>query len=115
MIETLETIIEPIPSDTAIGHESVIQVVPFGEGDSTVELYRRFAGVSSECRAGEHIAAIVSSGILNTPDHFSATGGRRDGSTFEKPSTRWPDFRSDLPPRGSVLAITKSDGGEIDS
>ena len=38
-----------------------------------------------------------------------------EGSTYDKPSTRWPDFRPDLPPRGSVLAITKNDGGEIGS
>ena len=38
-----------------------------------------------------------------------------DGSSFDKPSTRWPDFRPDLPPRSSVLAITKNDGGEIGS
>jgi uncharacterized protein len=38
-----------------------------------------------------------------------------DGSSYEKPSTRWPDFRPDLPPRGSVIAITKDDGGEIGS
>jgi secreted PhoX family phosphatase len=36
-----------------------------------------------------------------------------DGSTFDKPSTRWPDFRPDLPPRSAVIAITKNDGGEI--
>jgi secreted PhoX family phosphatase len=36
-----------------------------------------------------------------------------DGSTFDKPSTRWPDFRPDLPPRSAVLAITRRDGGEI--
>jgi secreted PhoX family phosphatase len=36
-----------------------------------------------------------------------------DGSTFDQPSTRWPDFRNDLPPRGSVIAVTKNDGGEI--
>jgi secreted PhoX family phosphatase len=38
-----------------------------------------------------------------------------DGSTFDKPSTRWPDFKPDMGPRGSVLAITKNDGGEIGS
>jgi secreted PhoX family phosphatase len=34
-------------------------------------------------------------------------------STFEDPSTRWPDFKPTMPPRPAVLAITKRGGGKI--
>ncbi|MGH8690250.1 MAG: PhoX family protein [Burkholderiales bacterium] len=39
--------------------------------------------------------------------------GDEKGSTFDKPSTPWPDYRPDIPPRSSVVAITKNDGGEV--
>jgi uncharacterized protein len=39
--------------------------------------------------------------------------GEDDGSSFDRPSTRWPDFRPDLPPRPSVIAITRRGGGPV--
>ena len=36
-------------------------------------------------------------------------------STYENPSTRWPDFKPNMPPRPSIVAITRKGGGKIAS
>lgn len=39
--------------------------------------------------------------------------GQNDGSDYDTPSTRWPDFEPNMPPRPSVVAITRDGGGAI--
>jgi uncharacterized protein len=34
-------------------------------------------------------------------------------ASYENPSTRWPDFRPDMPPRPAIVAVTKRGGGKI--
>jgi hypothetical protein len=46
-------------------------------------------------------------------DGAKAFKGFERNSTFEDPATRWPDFKPDMPPRPSVVAITRKDGGVI--
>ncbi|WP_439575522.1 PhoX family protein [Phreatobacter sp.] len=36
-------------------------------------------------------------------------------SVYEAPSTRWPDFRPDMPPRPAIVVVTKAGGGRIGS
>lgn len=39
--------------------------------------------------------------------------GDGDDATYDSPTTRWPDFSDAMPPRPSILAIRRKDGGSI--
>ena len=39
--------------------------------------------------------------------------GDGDGATYEAPTTRWPDFAPDMPPRPSVMALRRKQGGPV--
>jgi uncharacterized protein len=41
--------------------------------------------------------------------------GDGDQASFENPTTRWPDFHETMPPRPSVVAIRRKDGGPIEA
>ena len=39
--------------------------------------------------------------------------GEGPGSSYDHPSTRWPDFDPAMPPRPAIVAVTRQGGGEI--
>jgi len=60
------------------------------------------------------------SGVCLTPDDRSLFvsvqhPGEEEGSDFQQPSTRWPDFLPDQPPRPGVVLIEHGDGALIGS
>ncbi len=61
-------------------------------------------------------------GPMTTPDmttmfvavqHPGQGEGPNGPSSYASPSTRWPDFSPDMPPRPSVVAITRRGGGKV--
>lgn len=39
--------------------------------------------------------------------------GLTDKATYQQPGSRFPDYRPDMPPRPSVVAVYRDDGGKI--
>ena len=92
-----------------------VEMAPEGENRATSKLFFR-------CPIGAELC-----GPYFTPDQETlfvavqhpGTDGTKDYkrfgrvSTFEDPATRWPDFDERMPPRPSVLVITRKDGGKI--
>lgn len=53
-----------------------------------------------------------------TPDgetFFLSVQHPGERSSFEKPTTRWPDFDPAMPPRSAIIAIRKTGGGRVGS
>jgi secreted PhoX family phosphatase len=53
--------------------------------------------------------AVQHPGTDGTADY----AGFERASTFEDPATRWPDFTENMPPRPSVVVVTRQGGGQI--
>ncbi len=88
-----------------------------GEGRGTSKLFFRVPIGAELCSPfftadNETLFVAVQHPATDGAKHFP---GFETHSTFENPATRWPDFRSGMPPRPSVVVITKKGGGKIAS
>lgn len=92
-----------------------IEMAPEGENRATSKMFFRCPVGAELC--GPYFApdqetlfvAVQHPGTDGTQDYDRF--GR--ASTFEDPATRWPDFDERMPPRPSVIVITRKDGGKI--
>lgn len=88
-----------------------------GELRGTGKMFFRVPVGAEMC--GPHFTPDMST-LFVAVQHVAADGtkdypGFERASTFEDPATRWPDFQDGMPPRPSVVVITKEDGGKIGS
>lgn len=88
-----------------------------GEGRGTSKLFFRTPIGAELCSPfftadNETLFVAVQHPGTDGAKHFP---GFETHSTFENPATRWPDFKPGMPPRPSVVVITKQGGGKIAS
>lgn len=85
-----------------------------GEGRGTSRLFYRVPVGAEMC--GPHPTPDMTTmfvAVQHPGDGGEDWEGHGRPSYFEDPSTRWPDFRDDMPVRPAVVAITKQGGGRI--
>ena len=86
-----------------------------GAGRGTSKLFFRApvgAELCSPCFTADNETLFLSVQHPAT-DGVKSYPGFESDSTFENPATRWPDFQAGMPPRPSVVVITKKGGGKI--
>jgi uncharacterized protein len=84
-----------------------------GEGRATGKLFFRCpagAELCGPCFTPDDETLFVA---IQHPGEADDDDPKAQPATFENPATRWPDFKPDMPPRPSVVAITKRGGGKI--
>ncbi|MEN3791086.1 PhoX family phosphatase [Fulvimarina sp. MAC3] len=87
-----------------------------GEGRGTSKLFYRVPVGAEMCgpRPTPDLATFFVA-VQHPGDGGEEWEGFGRPSYYEDPSTRWPDFKDDMPVRPSVVAITKQGGGKIAS
>ena len=84
-----------------------------GEARATSKLFYRCPAGAELC-GPEFVPDDTSLFVANQhPGEADDENPNAQPTTFETATTRWPDFRPELPPRPSVVAITKRGGGKI--
>lgn len=109
------------PDNFAFDAAGRIWIATDGSGDIANGLYVADTGGPERALTRRFFRAPVGAEVAGpcfTPDGCSLFlsiqhPGQSADSHFDAPSTRWPDFADGMPPRPSVIVVTRGDGGPI--